>query len=105
MDITADQRSVLAKLAPLLQDGFYLGGGIAIAAHLAHRTSRDLDLFATRDPTILQPHLEHIPGVVIRNRAPGTIHLRVDGIPVSLIEYRYPLLAAPEARADLPAPV
>ena len=49
--ITAAQRSVLEKLAPLLHDGFYLAGGVALAAHFAHRTSRDLDLFATRDPS------------------------------------------------------
>src|ERR1041385_5128802 len=105
MDITADQRSVLAKLAPLLQDGFYLVGGVAIAAHLAHRTSRDLDLFATRDPAALQSALDHLPGAAIQSRAPGTIHLEVCGVPVSLIESRYPLLAPPEPRAGLPVPV
>ncbi len=103
--ITSAQRAALAKLAPLLQDGFYLAGGVAIAAHLSHRTSRDLDLFATRDPTPLQPDLDHLPGVTIEGRAPGTIHLKVDGIPVSLIEYRYRLLAPPEPRAELPVPV
>ncbi|HEY0478848.1 MAG TPA: nucleotidyl transferase AbiEii/AbiGii toxin family protein [Kofleriaceae bacterium] len=103
--VTSAQRSALAKLAPLLQDGFYLAGGVAIAVHFSHRTSRDLDLFATRDPTALQSDLDHLPGVTIEARAAGTIHLKVDGVPVSLIEYRYPLLAAPEARADLPVPV
>lgn len=103
--ITADQRSALAKLAPLLQDGFYLVGGVALAAHFSHRTSRDLDLFATRDPTVLQSDLDHLPGVTIEGRAPGTIHLKVDGIPVSLIEYRYALLAPLETCADLPVPV
>lgn len=103
--ITNDQRQVLAKLAPFLQDGFHLVGGVAIAAHLSHRTSRDLDLFATRDPTVLQADLDQLPGVVIASRAPGTLHLKVDGIPVSLIEYRYSLLAPPELRAELPVPV
>ncbi len=84
--ITNDQRQALAKLAPFLQDGFYLVGGVAIAAHLSHRTSRDLDLFATRDPTALQADLDRLPGIVIASRAPGTLHLKVDGIPVSLIE-------------------
>jgi len=103
--ITGDQRSALAKLAPLLQDGFYLVGGVAIAARFSHRTSRDLDLFATRDPTPLRSDLDHLPGVTIAGRAPGTIHLKVDGVPVSLIEYRYPLLLPPEMYADLPVPV
>lgn len=103
--ITSSQRAALAKLAPLVQDGFYLVGGVAIAAHFSHRTSRDLDLFATRDPTVLQSDLDHLPGVTVEGRAPGTIHLKVDGIPVSLIEYRYPLLLPPETYADLPVPV
>lgn len=103
--ITGDQRSVLAKLAPLLQDGFYLVGGVAIAARLAHRTSRDLDLFATRDPTVLQTDLARLPGTTIEGRAPGTMHLKIDGVPVSLIEYRYPLLMPTETCADLPVPV
>jgi hypothetical protein len=103
--ITSVQRSVLAKLAPLLHDGFYLVGGVAIAARFSHRTSRDLDLFATRDPTPLQSDLDHLPGVTITGRAPGTIHLKVDGVPVSLIEYRYTLLLPLETYADLPLPV
>jgi hypothetical protein len=41
----------------------------------------------------------------IKNHAPGTLHLRVDEIPVSLLEYRYPLLARPASKASLPVPV
>jgi hypothetical protein len=86
--ISPAQRSALGKLAGVLPDGFYLVGGVALAAYFSHRTSRDLDLFATRDPTPLQSELDHLPGVAIQGRAPGTIHLTVDGIAVSLLEYR-----------------
>lgn len=103
--ITDAQRAVLAKLAAVLDDGFYLAGGVAVAAHLAHRTSRDLDLFATRDPNELQSRLVDLAGLEIESRAPGTLHLRVDEVPVSLIEYRYPLLAPPSSVANLPVPV
>jgi len=103
--IPRTQRAVLEKLAPVLREEFYLVGGVAVAAHLAHRTSRDLDLFATRDPNELRSQLEHLPGVEIKGRAPGTLHLRVDEIPVSLIEYRYPLLAPPSSMTSLPVPV
>ncbi len=41
--ITGAQREVLEKLAPILREDFYLVGGVAVAAHLAHRTSRDID--------------------------------------------------------------
>ena len=100
--ITGAQRAALAKLASVLGDGFYLVGGVAIAAHMAHRTSRDLDLFATRDPNDLKSQLDHLPGVEIESRGPGTIHLRVDEVPVSLLEYRYPLLTPPSPIANLP---
>lgn len=103
--ITREQRAVLAKLAAVLGDGFYLVDGVAVAAHLAHRVSRDLDLCAMRDPNDLRSQLDHLPGVEIEDRAPGTLHLRVDELPVSLIEYRYPLLAPPSPIADLPLPV
>jgi len=33
------------ELIPLLPKALYLGGGTAVAAHLGHRKSRDLDLF------------------------------------------------------------
>jgi hypothetical protein len=103
--ITSAQRAVLAKLAGPLRDGFYLVGGVALAAHLAHRTSRDLDLFATHDPGPLEPDLLEIPGLQIVGRSRGTLELRVDGLPVSVIEYRYPLLAPPAPCAGLAVPV
>ncbi|HKE15850.1 MAG TPA: nucleotidyl transferase AbiEii/AbiGii toxin family protein [Kofleriaceae bacterium] len=73
--------------------------------HLDHRTSRDLDFFATTDPTLLLPTLEALPGVVISDRASGTVHLVMDGVPVTLLEYRYPLLAAPVRFDDVPVPI
>lgn len=103
--ITGAQRAVLEKLAPVLREDFYLVGGVAVAAHLAHRTSRDLDLFAARDPNDLRSQLDHLPGVEIKGRAPGTLHLRVDEIPVSLIEYPYPLLAPLASIQNLPVQV
>jgi hypothetical protein len=103
--ISAAQRDVLAKLAPELSAEVYLAGGIGLAAHLGHRQSRDIDLFSSTDPTVLRPRLERVPGVVVTSVAKGTLYLNVDGIPVSLIEYAYPLLAPPELVAGLPVPV
>jgi hypothetical protein len=103
--ITTAQRLVLDKLAPVLGDRFYLVGGVAVSAHLEHRTSRDLDLFSADDPTELQPALERVPGVTIESRSGQTLHMRVDGVPVSLIAYRYPLLEPATPRAALPVAV
>lgn len=48
--------SVLADLAP---EGSYLGGGTAIAVHLRHRVSRDLDLFL-RHPVDLMALVDQV---------------------------------------------
>lgn len=103
--ISRKQRAALSKLAALLHGDFYLAGGIAIAAHFSHRTSRDLDLFALVDPAPLESDLERLPGVTIESRTKGTVYLDIDGIPASLIQYPYPLLIPPEPRAQLPVPV
>lgn len=104
-EIPKSQRAVLMKLSPILGTAYYLVGGTAVAAHLHHRISRDLDLFTTGDPTELEPQLDQLPGVIVESRSGQTLHLRVDGIPVSLIAYRYPLLEIATPVADLPVPV
>jgi hypothetical protein len=103
--ISEAQRAALAKLAPVLAPDFYLAGGVAIAAHLDHRTSRDLDVFAPSDPTRLLPELEQLPGVTVTSTAAGTVELDVDGVPTSLLQYRYPTLSPPAPVAGLPIPV
>lgn len=89
----------------MLPRAFYLAGDVGVAAHLSHRTSRDLDLFAPSDPTELLTALQTVPGVGITSQAPATLYLVVDGVEVSLIEYRYPSLSPPERVADLPVDV
>ena len=103
--ISVAQREVLDKLARALPAGWYLAGGIAVAAHLQHRSSRDLDLFADTDPTPLQPTLEQIPGLVIESRSPGTLYVKIDGIPASLMQYRYPVLEPPARTPEVEMPV
>ncbi len=41
-------------LAPVLPNGMYLGGGTAVAVHLLHRESRDLDFFFHKDAVDLE---------------------------------------------------
>ncbi|MDJ0762098.1 MAG: nucleotidyl transferase AbiEii/AbiGii toxin family protein [Myxococcota bacterium] len=58
--ISEAQLRALDKLSKIesLQD-FYLGGGTAVAYHLGHRTSRDLDLFSnhrTADLELIHTH-------------------------------------------------
>jgi hypothetical protein len=99
--ISADQRGVLAKLAPVLSKDVYLAGGVAIAAHLHHRESRDLDLFSASDPLAELAALERVAGLRVASRAVGTLHLVVDGVPVSLLRYEYAQLAPPDRLPEL----
>jgi hypothetical protein len=91
------QHWVLARLGPVLTPrGFYLGGGTALALHLGHRRSVDLDWFTAdrlRDPLRLAQEIRDggVP-LVTGQVAPGTWHGTVSGVRVSLLEYRYPLL-------------
>ena len=42
-----DQRRVLARLSRIVRErGLYLAGAAAVAHHLGHRRSRDLDFFS-----------------------------------------------------------
>ncbi len=105
-ELTDAQSAALDTLAPALNGDFYLAGGVAVALRLHHRTSRDLDLFAPeRDPTELEEALSRLANVHVASRAPGTLHLDVRGVPVSLLRYRYPLLESVEDDPRVPVKV
>ena len=88
-----DQLRVLGALGHTLPKDFYLAGGVGVAAHLRHRASHDLDIFAlTSDPCLFETDLT-IAQYRIVSRAPGTVHLEASSVPVSLLLYRYPLIA------------
>jgi hypothetical protein len=98
------QQRLLSRLGPLLNAwGYYLAGGTALALHLGHRRSLDLDWFTSRsvgDPLRLAQRLreEKLP-FRTKQTARGTLHGMIAGVRVSLLEYRYrllrPLLDAP----------
>jgi hypothetical protein len=111
------QQRVLAQVGPeLTRRGFYLAKGTAVALHLGHRRSVDLDWFTSEgldDPLQLAAELrdEGIP-FITGQVSTGTLHGTVDGLRVSLLRFRYPLLASPRkypgkiqiaARPDLAA--
>ena len=96
-----EQHAVLERMAgPAAGEGFYLAGGTAVALHLGHRKSVDLDWFTEArvgDPLRLAGRLRD-EGVNIEDVRTdrGTVHGLVEGVRVSLIEFRYPLLAPVE---------
>jgi hypothetical protein len=106
--ITDAQLASLRLVTPALEADTYLAGGVAVALAYGHRTSRDLDLFVPRDfePERLEERLVASPsGVRVTGRARGTLHLDLGTVPVSILSYRYPLLAPTEHRSEIPVPI
>ncbi len=92
------QQRVLAQVGPwLTRRGFYLAGGTAVALHLGHRRSVDLDWFTPEsipDPLRLAQEMRDQGIAFVTGQvAPGTLHGSARGVRLSLLEYRYPLLA------------
>ncbi|HOY67569.1 MAG TPA: nucleotidyl transferase AbiEii/AbiGii toxin family protein [Candidatus Ozemobacteraceae bacterium] len=75
--------------------GFYLAGGTALALHLGHRRSVDLDYF-TEKPFDTERVAQMIAsfGGEIRVREADTVHAMIDGVKCSFFSYPYRLLGA-----------
>jgi hypothetical protein len=95
--LTGPQRKALRRLGPKsTASGFYLAGGTAIALHLGHRRSVDLDWFLAApmaEPLRLAEEIREagVPfatGQVGRGTLYGTVH----GVRVSFLEFRYRML-------------
>lgn len=76
---------------------FYLAGGTALAVHLGHRKSIDLDFFSQEDFSTpeIKRQLSQIAKIVLLGEADGTLHVTVDLVMVSFLHYRYGLLYPP----------
>ena len=91
------QISVLKTLGPQMSPrGFYLAGGTALAIHLGHRISVDLDWFTSHpidDGLILAQSLRN-SGVSmdIHQASLGTLHGSIQNVRVTFLQYQYPLL-------------
>jgi hypothetical protein len=90
------QQRVLKKLGEIVRPRFYLAGGTAIAIQIGHRESVDLDWFTREviaEPLDLAASLTAAGlGFSITGSDKGTLHGEVDGVKLSFLEYRYPLV-------------
>ncbi len=86
------QLKELSKISSF-KNNFYLAGGTALAIHLNHRESVDLDFFSLNDfdINILEDFLVDKNYRVIVNNI-NTIHLLVENVKISLLKYKYPIL-------------
>ena len=96
IEISTEQRRTLDRLRPGAEAlGLYLAGGTAIAIHLGHRISRDIDLFS-REPKLdlerVRTSLTELPDSEVTSLSDATLAMLIDGVPVDVVRYPYPLL-------------
>ena len=94
--ITAEAGNILRELGG--QDymrPFYLAGGTALALHLGHRKSVDLDFFTEQlfDEDALLSKVQFLPDFSLVAKDPHTLHCHIQRVKVSFIAYAYPVLA------------
>lgn len=75
------------KVAASAPDGAYLAGGTALAVHLLHRVSRDLDVFVSRafDPQQVRERLAGAGRLVVTLQTADTINGVLDGTKVQFL--------------------
>lgn len=85
--------NVLSINSTILED-FYLSGGTALALHLGHRESEDLDFFSQKDfdPQQLQQKLEIILTISDVSLDRGTLNCYANGVKLQFLHYPYKLL-------------
>src|SRR5215813_4742283 len=98
--LAEEQLRTLGRLASLeIKERIYLAGWTAIAFHLEHRASFDIDLFTrSRHENLDALHAALEAGVEqmeVIGRTEVTLRLRLDGVAVDVVQYPYPLLLPP----------
>lgn len=87
---------LLKKLmAVSVLDNFYLVGGTALALHLGHRISVDLDLFTNSEfdtQQIIHELENNISINKIIGQAKNTLNLVIDNVEVDILRHDYPLI-------------
>lgn len=73
---------------------FYLAGGTALALHLGHRRSVDLDFFTAQafNEDALIAAFQKLPELAILSKSEQTVYLHLSKTKVSFIGYHYPML-------------
>ena len=88
-------KRVLEKIAGTdLAKNFYLAGGTALAVHLGHRKSIDLDWFSNKvfSNSEIKKILSTLGDFVLMGEEEGTVHGILDGVKISFLRYDYELL-------------
>jgi hypothetical protein len=100
---TAAALAVLGKAQILGQA--YLAGGTALALHLGHRRSRDLDFFSREVPSVEQVAVRLSKAEdfsLTKLEPPHTLLGIFNQVRFALFHYDYPLLQEPESYSAIP---
>lgn len=84
-------------------EGFYLAGATAIAWHLGHRLSADLDLFshsAKPDLSAIRRAATPKAGFRVIRTGDAVLQLRSGSVPIDFVAYPYPPLDPPASGPD-----
>lgn len=103
--LTPKTRTLLQKLRPgSLPKGTYLGGGTAVALHLGHRQSFDLDFFTPTEfiETQWEQKLAKELGFRLTTRDWQTLIGTIGQAKISLFTYKYRLIAKLEKVYEIP---
>lgn len=91
-----NQKRILKQIAFLKEYGFYLAGGTALALHLGHRTSKDLDFYSQKSfktPAVIQEFKKVFSKEVkSTRRAEDTLWLDIKNTDLSFFKYPYKLI-------------
>lgn len=98
--LSKEQRRTLDRLKTIPGiERFYLAGGSAVAIYLNHRRSLDLDLFSLSGDVELSALADAaqttLPNVEMLAITDAALRMRVDGVPVDIVRYRYRPLDKP----------
>jgi hypothetical protein len=98
--LPGDTAATWAIIAPLMPASAYLVGGTALAVHLQHRVSRDLDFFLEQaeDLELLWAVLKSAGKVVANERTEGSINCLFNETKVQVIEASSQRLILPTNR-------
>lgn len=95
--LSADAKSNLAAVGQThLARQFYLAGGTAVALHLGHRLSFDLDFFSESHFSVDQvlPTLKALGELETYQISDDTINGKLNGLRISFFIYPYPVLGS-----------
>jgi len=100
-DLAKEQRRALDRLKAVQGiERFYLAGGSAVAVHLHHRRSLDLDLFSLSPDEDLSAMSERLravlPDLKVLGLTEASLRILAAGVPVDFVRYPYSPLHPPE---------